>query len=212
MATLRSDLRTEIRDNLQEASGIDGAIWSDDLLNRHITREIRSLPAKDIYDEDIYTVTLDPTIDYSDGISLPTGTVKVEAVERNDGTSSFPDWIGISGVDNYNGAIFLPYRVHTAVSLRLKIKKTFTVPTDDVTALDIPDDKCEIVAAGVTLRCFKMLVAYLFKSISWDSVTKPGDVQVSVAQNWVRDAKKEYDEVIRNYRTEPRPRDIDLVS
>lgn len=44
--TLRSDLRTEIRDNINEASGVDGAIWSDTLLNRHITREILSLPKK----------------------------------------------------------------------------------------------------------------------------------------------------------------------
>lgn len=210
--TLRSDIRTEVRDNIQEASGITGAIWSDILLNRHIEREILSLAKKDIYLEQMWTQTLDPTVDYSSGITLPTGTEKVESVERNDGTSSYPSWTELKGVDNYNGAIFLPYKVLSSSEIRVKIKKVFTVPTDDVTALDVPDDICEVLVWGVTIRCYRILIGYLRGSISWDAVTKPSDVQITVIQNWLRDAKNEYQDLVKLYSFVPRPRDIDLTS
>ena len=208
MSMVRSDLRTEIRDNIQEASGASNAIWSDTLLNRHITREIRSLPSKEIYLEQLWTMsTVANQIDYS----LPTGTVKVESVERNDGTASLPQWYELNGWDNYAGALYLPYTPGTSESIRIKIKKAFTVPSDDVTALDIPDDKTEIVVWGVTIRCYRILIGYLRGSVSWDSVTKPGDVQITVIQNWLRDAEKYYKELTQLYMTHPRPREISLV-
>lgn len=210
--TLRSDLRTEIRDNIQEASGIDGAIFSDALINRHITREIRSLPQKEVYLEELHTATLSSTTDYSNGITLPTGTVKIEEVERNEGTSSYPDWEPLRGVDFYAGALFLPYRITSSTSVRMKLKKEFTVPTDDVTALDIPDDKCEVVVWGVTVRLYRILMGYLRGSQSWDSVTRPGQLEMTVVQNWLRDAERHYNELISQYSTSPKPRDIDLTN
>lgn len=210
--TLRSDIRQEVRDNIQEASGIAGAIFSDALINRHITREIRSLPQKEVYLEELWQVTLDSTTDYSDGITVPTGTVKIEEIERNDGSSSFPEWRPLSGVDNYGGAIFLPFRVTSSMSVRAKLKKEFTVPTDDIVALDVPDDKCEIVVWGVTVRLYRILMGYLRGSQSWDSVTKPGQLEMTVVQNWLRDAERHYQELIRQYSTSPKPRDIDLTS
>lgn len=207
----RTELRTEIRDNIQEASGIDGAIFSDALLNRHIEREILSLPRKNIYLEETWTTSLNSSTDYSDGIGLPTGTIKVEAVERNDGTSSNPDWSPISGVDNYNNAIFLPFQVTSSYDIRVKIKKSFEVPSGDVTDVEVPDDKCEVVVWGVTVRCYKIFMGYLRGSQSWDSVTKPGDVAIAVMQGWLRDAKQEYNDLVQLYATSPKPRDIDLV-
>ena len=209
--TTRSDIRTEVRDNIQEVSGIQGAIFSDALLNRHITREILSLPKKDIYLEELWTQTLDPLVDYSDGIALPPGTVKVEVIERNDGTSTYPDWNSLSGVDNYSGAIFLPYTTTTTDTLRLKLKKSFTVPTDDITALDIDDDVCEVVVWGVTVRCYRILIGYLRGSQSWDSVTLPGNLNINTINGWLREAKDYYKELIQLYATVPRPRDISLV-
>lgn len=210
--TLRSDIRTEVRDNIQEASGIDGAIFTDDLINRHIERELLSLPRKGIYLEEMWTQTLDPTEDYSSGIVLPSGTVKVESVERNDGTSSNPDWNLLSGIDNYNGSIFLPFTVTTSYDIRVKIKKVFTVPSDDVVALDLDDDKCEVLIWGVTIRCYRILIGYLRGSQSWDSVTKPGDLNINTINSWLREAVDHYKELIRQYGTVPRPRDIDLTS
>ena len=207
----RTELRAEIRDNIQEASGIDGAIFTDAVLNRHIEREILSLPRKNIYLEESWVTSLDSSTDYSDGITLPTGIRKVESVERNDGTSTNPDWQPISGVDNYNNAIFLPFQVTSSYDIRVKIKKAFEVPTDDVTDVEVPDDKCEVVTWGVTLRCYRIFIGYLRGSQSWDAVTKPGDIAVGVMQGWLRDAKQIYDDLIRDYATTPRPRDIDLV-
>ncbi len=212
MATLRSDLRTEIRDNIQEVSGVQNAIWSDTLLNRHISREIQSLHNKNIFKEAVYSATLDSSTDYSSGIVLPTGTVKIEELERNDGTSTNPDWNPLLGVDNYAGALFLPFTITNDMSIRGKLKKKFTVPSDDVTALDVPDDVCEVVVWGVTIRCFKMLIGYLANSKSWDSVTKPGNLQITSVQNWIRDAEKYYQDLVKQYATNPRPRDIDLTS
>jgi len=209
--TTRSALRTEIRDNIQETSGISGAIFTDAVLNRGITREILSLPKKDIYLEESWTQTLDPATDYSSGITLPSGTEKVELIERNDGTSSYPDWNPINGVDNYAGAIYLPYKVTVSQDIRIKIRKSFTVPTDDVTALDVSDDLCEVVVWGVTVRCYKIVIGYLRGNQSWDAVTKPGDLSIPVIQSWLRDAKKDYDKLIQQYAFVPRPRDIDLV-
>lgn len=210
--TLRSDLRTEIRDNINEASGVDGAIWSDTLLNRHITREILSLPKKNIYLEQIWSTTLSSSTDYSSGITLPSGTSKMEDLERNDGTSASPYWVPINGWDLYAGSLFLPYTVTSSYSIRAKIKKEFTVPTDDVTALDIPDDRCEVVVWGVTVRCFKILIGYLAGSKSWDSVTRPSQLQITSVQAWLRDAEKYYQELIKTYSFSPKPRDIDLTS
>ncbi len=209
MATLRSDLRTEIRDNIMEASGVGGAIWSDALLNRHITREIRSLPSKDIYLEDTIADTL--VIDQYE-YPLASTVFKVEKIERNDGTATRPEWSELKGWDNYNNKIVFDWRPSKADAIQYRVKKYFTVPTDDVTALDIPDDKCEVVVWGVTLRCERMLMAYLQKSVSWDTVTKPGDLSQPTVLGWIRDAEKMYDELIQQFAIMPRPRDIDLVS
>lgn len=210
--TTRDSLRTEIRDNINEASGVQGAIWSDTLLNRHINREILSLPKKNIYLEQMWSTDLDTTTDYTSGIALPSGTEKIEQLERNDGTAANPSWSEISGWDNYAGALFIPYEINTATTIRAKIKKIFTLPTDDVTALDIPDDMCEVVTWGVTIRCFKILIGYLAGSKSWDSVTKPGDLQITAVQSWLRDAKEEYQDLVKQYAFSPKPREIDLTS
>lgn len=210
--TTRADLREEIRDNIQEESGIQGAIFSDALINRHINREILSLPRKNIYQEQSWTEELDPAVDYSTGIQLPSNTDKVESVERNDGTTSYPDWNLLSGVDNYSGAIFLPYRVTSSSQIRIKIKRAFDLPTDDTTALDVPDEKCEVVVWGTTIRLYRILMGYLRGSQSWDSVTRPGQLQMTVVQSWLRDAERHYMDLVKEYQFSPRPRDIDLTA
>lgn len=208
MAQTRSDIRTRVRDYLHES--VEN-IWDDDHLNRYYLEELRSLPRKGIYLEEIWSDTLDADTDYSNGITVPTGTFKVEAVERNDGTSSEPDWNEIKGVDNYAGAIFLPYTVRTDEQIRMKLKKHFTEVTDDITALDVPDDKTEVLVWGVVVRAYKELVGYFRNSKSWDSVTKPGGVELYSVQAWFRDAKTEYNDAVKLYKTVPRPRDIDLT-
>lgn len=142
MSTLRSDIRTRVRDYLYEAS----ADWySDTQLNRLISEEINSLPSKDIYLESLYTASLVANqLDYT----LPTGTKKVEKLQINNGTSTSPDWDDFTGYDTFNNAIYLDWIPSSTDSIRAFIRKSFTVPSDDVTALDVPDDVCEIVVWG----------------------------------------------------------------
>lgn len=209
--TTREDIRQEVRDNIQEVSGVSNAIWSDTLLNRHIVREILSLPRQGIYQEESWTQTLDADTDYSAGIPLPSGTIKAETVERNDGTSTNPHWVELKGVDNYNNNIYLPYDPSTDEEIRVKIKRSFTSPSADGVALDIDDDKCEVVVWGVTIRCYRILIGYLRNSVSWDTVTKPGDLSIPAIQSWLRDAQEYYKMLIKRYGTAPKPRDIDLT-
>lgn len=207
----QADIRTEVRDYIQETSGVTGGIFTDDVLNRAIASEIRGLPSKDIYKEELWQVSLVPTTDYSDGIALPDGTVKVEGIERNDGTATYEDWNPLSGVDNYEGAIFLPYTVTSAQDIRVKIKKAFAVPANNTDQVEVPEDKMEVVIWGVVIRCYRMLLGYLRGSQSWDSVTKPGDLSIPVVTVWLREAQDHYKEIVQQFATSPRPRDIDLV-
>jgi len=209
VATLRTDLRTEIRDYIYEASGETGAIWSDAVLNRMISREVQALPSNDIYLEETWTTTT--VVDQYD-YTLPTGTQKVEQVERNDGTTDLPDWNELNGCDTYGDVLTLPYRPSAADTLRIKIKKAFTIPSDDTTNLEVPDDKCEVIVVGVALRCFKRMIGYLSKSVSWDTVTKPGDLAIPAIQSWIQSAKQDYKELIKRFASVPKPRDINLVS
>ncbi len=204
----RSDLRTRVRDYLDESVA---DIWSDDQLNRYYLEEVRSLPRKGVYLEELWEMTLSSSTDYTDGITLPTGTYKVEAVEKNDGSTTNPFWNEVPGIDVYAGSLHLPYDPGDE-TLRLKLKKNFTEVADNVTSLDIPDDKSEVLVWGIVVRAYKQLVGYYRNDKSWDSVTKPGEVGLTAIQGWLRDAKSEYQELVRLYRSVSKPRDIDLTS
>jgi hypothetical protein len=202
----RDEIRVRVRDYLYESSA---DLWSDAQINRLYEEETRSLPEKDVYLEELWTTsTVADQIDYT----LPDGTVKVELVERNYGTSTKPDWGELSGWDNYSGALYLPYTPTDVESIRIHIKKRFTVVTDDVTALDLPDEKTELLVWGIVVRAYQMLIGYLRGSVSWDSVTKPGDVAITSVGNWLRDARDHYRELTHQFQTTPKPREINLTS
>jgi hypothetical protein len=205
MAVLRSDIRTRARDYLNESVA---DIFTDDQLNRYFLEELRSLPSKEVYLEEIWSTT---TVQDQRDYTLPEGTFKVELVEQNEGTSSNPYWTRLNGVDNYAGAIYLPYNPSGNEQIRIHIKKYFDEVSDDVTNLTVPDDKSEIVVWGVVIRAYRQFIGYLRNNQSWDTVTKPGDHNITVLQSWLRDAKQEYNDLIKQYARTPRPRDIDLV-
>lgn len=204
--TNRSDIRTRARDYLYENVA---DIWTDDSLNRLITEEINSLPNKDIYSEQIWTVPL--VVDQTE-YALPETACKIEELEINAGTSDNPVWVEFKGWDLYAGALCLQLKPSLSDTLRAKIKARFTPPTDDITALDVPDETIEVVVWGVVVRAYKMLIGYLRGSVSWDTVTKPGDVSLSSVQAWLRDAKDDYKKLVQQFAIVPKPRDIDLVS
>lgn len=204
--TSRSDIRTRVRDYLYEST----ADWfTDPQLNRLISEEVRSLPSKDIYQESVWTTTL--VVDQME-YTLPTGTKKIDTFQRNQGTSSAPDWTDFTGWDIFNNAIYLDYRPAVSDTIRAFIRQEFTVPGDDVTALDVPDDVCEIVVWGVVVRAYKMVIGYLRQSKNWDSVAKPDYLTLNTVNSWLSEAKKDYNDLIKQYATVSRPRDINLVS
>lgn len=206
MATLRTDLRTRARDYLYETT----ADWfSDAQLNRLASEEVNSLGRQDLYNEEQWTTNL---VANQRDYTLPTGTIKVEGIEEDFGTGTNPNWQEFKGYDVYNGAIWLNFNPYNTNTIKVKIRKTYTAPTDDTTALDIPDDITEVVVWGMVVRGYRMVIGYLRGSKSWDSVTKPGDVSIPQIQNWLRDADQHYKELLKQYQTVPRPRDIDLVS
>lgn len=204
--TLRSDIRERVRDYLYEAT----ADWfTDAQLNRLISEEVRSLPSKDIYGEAVYETTL--VIDQKE-YTLPTNTAEVEKIERNDGTDAKPVWNDFTGWDTFNNALYLDWNPSSADDIRAFLRTTFTNPSDDVTYLDVPDEICEIVVWGVVVRCYKMVIGYLRQAKNWDSVSKPDYLTVNTVTSWLQEAKRDYLDLIKQYSTTPRPRDINLVS
>lgn len=202
---LRSDLRTSIRDDIYESVA---DLITDAQLNRYISAEISSLPSKQIFLKKLYTTTT--VVDQYD-YALPTGTVEVEKVERNDGTSDSPVWTTINGCEVYDDAIHLPYRPGTTDTIRIHIQKAFANPSDDSTTLDIPDDKLEVVVQGCVVRCYRSLIGYFRQNKAWDSVTAPRSVTLGTLQQWYREAKEDYKELVGQYKDTPLARDIDLT-
>lgn len=205
MAYTRSDLITEIRDNLYETNA---DLWTDAQLVKHLRAEVRSLPKKNIYLEEIHTTTtVQDQIDYV----LPTSTNKVEMVETDLGSGNLTDWQELKGWDNYGGAIYLPYRPSAGWTLRLHIKKGFTDLTTDGTTTDVPDDKVEVVVWGTCCRAYRQLMGYFVDARNWDSVGKPDGISMNQVRQWYDDARREYKDLIQIYRSVPRNRDINLV-
>ena len=203
--TLRSEIRTRVRDYLYEAT----ADWfSDTQLNRLISEEVRSLPSKGIYLESVHTTDLVVNqLEYA----LPSTAYKVEKIEINTGTDAIPSWSEFSSWDTYNGAIYLDFLPSSTDTIRAFIKTEFTNPSGDVVALDVPDNACEIVVWGVVVRSYKMVIGYLRQSKNWDSVAKPDYLTLNTVSNWLAEARKDYNDLIKQYMRVSRPRDIDLT-
>lgn len=205
MTYVRSDIRTEVRDEIYESAA---DLITDAQLNRAISREIRSLPRNGIYLEELHTTST--VVDQLDYV-LPTGTYKVELVERNWGTASQPDWQEVKGWDLYGTALYLLGRPTVVWTMRVHVRKSFTVLSDDSTSSDIPDEKVDVVILGVAVRCYRYLMGYFKNAKNWDAIAKPNGISMSQIQSWYRDIKSEYEKMIALYKTVPRPRDIDLV-
>lgn len=205
MSYIRSEIRTEVRDAFYE----DVAdLITDNQLNRFISQEIRSLPRKGIYLEEIHTTNTEvDKLDYP----LPANTYKIEKVERNWGTNAKPNYEEIKGWDIYGSVLWFNIAPTSTFEIRIHIKKKFTVLTDDVAASDVPDDEMEVVIVGVMIRAYRSIMGYLRDANNYDSVIKPNGISMSQIQAWYTQAKQDYKELIRQYAKSPRPRDIDLV-
>lgn len=205
MSYLRSDIRSEVRDNLNETTA---DLWTDAQLNKYIRAEIRSLPRKRVYLEEVWSTNTEvDKIEYP----LPSSNFKVESVERNWGTSSQPDWQPVGGWDQYGNTLELSFRPVEVFTMRIKSQMRFTDLSDDVTTSDIPDDKMDIVIWGTVVRAYKALMGYFIDAKNWDAIAKPDGISMNQVLNWLMEAKKEYKELLQVYKTSQRPRDINLV-
>lgn len=205
MAYNRADIRLEVRDEINEAVA---DLISDNMLNRHIKRELRSLPRKGVYLEELWTM---PTVVNQNDYTLPTGTRKVEMVERNEGTSTRPEYEEIKGWDNYAGALYLPFLPTTIWTMRIHLKKMFADVSDDVTSFELPDEKMDVLILGTSIRCYRSILGYLKDAKNWDAIAKPDGVSLRQILELYQQVKKDYQEAINLYKTDPRPRDIDLI-
>lgn len=201
----RTDLREYSRDYIYEATA---DLITDARLNNAITHTMRELPKKGIYLEEIWT---EPMVKDKIGYTLPDGTLKVEKLERNMGTASVPDWAEMVGWDNYDGSIYLRSRPSTTDTMRIHIKKKFTILTDDTTNTDVPDDKLELVALGAALRAYKMLMGYFMRASNWDATGKPDGTDMGKLSRWIRQLDEDYNKILKTFRTVPRARTINLV-
>lgn len=205
MAYNRANIVTEVRDDLYEATA---DILTDLQLQRAIKREIRSLPRKGIYLEELWTTsTVQDQFDYT----FPSGTLKIEQVEINIGSSSVPSWEELKGWRMYAGALYLGERPSQAWTMRVHIRKAFSDLTDDTTSSDVPDEKMEVVIQGVLCRAYKMILGYLKDAKNWDAIAKPDGISLRQILEVYQEAKKDYRDMLNNYRSFPVTRDIDLV-
>ena len=205
----KAELRTEIRRRLYESAA---DLWSNDDIDAFARQEIMSLPAKNIYKEEIYSTTF--VADQEDYL-LPTNAFKVEKVEINYGTSTVPEWIKLdSGWDHYAGSLFFSPVPTTTETFRAFIKMDFTdldTYTDNQ-EIDVPENKIEVVILGAAKRAFSSLMGYFVDLKNWDYNAKPDGISMTQVQTWIRDVKEEYQEALRYAKKSPQPRFIDLTN
>jgi len=205
------EIRNLVRRKLYEldAVGTPAAdLFTDTHIDANINAELRILPSKNVYNEEIHTTP--QVVDQLD-YQLPSGTKKVELVEKNMGTTTDPDWKEIKGWDNYGGAIYLPQKPKDTKNLRIHIKKTFTELATAAQECELDDDKTDLLVLGVALKCYQDLMGYFVDAKNWDSTAKPDGITMRDVRAWYNDLKVEYIDLLRTIRTSPRPRFIDLV-
>jgi len=205
---IKSAFRTLIREKLDESTA---DLWTDTQLDDFADEELRTLPAKNVYKEEVWESN---TVVDKRTYPLPTGTIKVEKVEINDlNSTNEDDYNEIKGWDTFAGNLYLPQRTIAVYPLRLSIKKSFT-PIADLTegqALDIPDAKIEVLVLGTVLRAYSKLMGYFVDLKNWDYNAKPDGISMQQVQSWIRDIKTEYKEILSAVRFVPKPRFIDLI-
>ena len=203
----RADIRTRFRDYIFEDIA---DLFSAPQVNRFYEEETRSLPTKGVFRRQLWTHVIESN---QQEYILPTGTVGIEKTEINYGSTTPAHWVELSGCQFFADALFLPYTPGSGNdTIRAWLNKTFTVVSDDLTALDIPDDMSEVLVWGMVVRGYKRLIGFYRNSKNFDSVTTPNGVTLSVIQGWFREGKQEYKDLISQYAIQKRTREIDLVS
>lgn len=204
---IKSAFRTLVREKIDETTA---DLWTDAQLDDFADEELRTLPAKNVYKEEIWnSYTAANVKEYP----LPTGTIKVEKVELGDLPSNSVDYSELNGCDTFAGVLYLPYKPTAVTDLRIWIKKSFTLLSSltEGQTLDIPDSKIEVLVLGTVLRAYSKLMGYFVDLKNWDYNAKPDGISMQQVQSWIRDVKAEYKEILSAVRFTPKPRFIDLI-
>lgn len=205
---IKSVFRTLVRDKLDEATA---DLWTDSQLDAFADEELRTLPAKNVYKEEIWDSKT--AVDITE-YPLPSGTIKVEKVQLNCSSSTIPDYQDQNGCDTFAGVLYLPQKPTSITDLRIWIKKAFTplASLTDNQPLDIPDAKVEVLVLGTVLRAYSKLMGYFVDLKNWDYNAKPDGISMQQVQSWIRDLKTEYTSILGAVRITPKPRFIDLIN
>jgi len=205
----KAELRTEIRRRLYESTA---DLWTNADIDAFARQEIMSLPAKNIYKEEIYTTAF---VEDQEDYLLPTGTFKVEKIEVDYGNTTDHEWIKAdNGWDHYAGSLWFTPAPNVTYPFRVFCKMNFT-DLDSYTdnqEIDVPEDKLEVVILGAALRGYSSLMGYFVDNKNWDYNAKPDGTNMNQVQAWIRDIKTEYMDALKYAKKSPQPRFIDLTS
>jgi hypothetical protein len=201
----RTDLRGYVRNYLYEATA---DLFTDAKINQALDEAMIELPRDGINNQEIQETTL--IVDQLD-YALPTGTDTVEEVEINLGTSAKPYWKGMQGWDVYADSLWLSARPSRADTIRIKIRKEFTVLTSDLTDTDVPDNKIPVLTCLAAIKCYEMFIGYFVDAKNWDAIAKPDGVDMTKVMAWIRELKTKYDNMKMKFKETPKVREINLV-
>lgn len=200
-----NEILTEVRRLLYEASA---DLWEDEDILAHTKAEIRRLPTRGIYLEELWEISKEKNRrDYS----LPSDTVDIEILEENYGTDSAPDWQEMKGWDTYAGALWLGVTPTDTRTIRVWIKKKFATIEETEDESEIPDDKIDAVIYGAAIRAYQQLIGYMVDQKNYDAIAKPDGISMNHVRAWIKDLQDELKNILAEIRGVPRPRSIDMV-
>lgn len=205
----RADYRTRIKNKLANLSRSLPTIFPDSEINSAYLDALRSLPFKGVYKEEKWTRTLELN---QKEYQVQSGTLKIEKVEFDMGAGGVENFVKQEGWEEFGGALHLAYLPSGTFTMRVWAKMKFAEVQDDVTALDIPDDKGEVLVLAAVRRLLENLIHYMIDSANYDSIVKPSGATLPQVKGWRDELRVEEERIVKSFRTTPRPRFMNLVS
>lgn len=203
----KSEALALVRIELHEATA---NLWTDNDLYALMDAELRTLPKKSVYKEEVWKGTTELK---RDEYPLPTGTRHIEKLEFNEGSDTDPCWVEDIDYDVYGNVLYLSFLPTNEKKFRVRLKKSFTAVSTlgSNDNLDVPDSVIEVLIKGTALRAFGNIMAYFIDASNWDYVAKPDGISMNQVQNWFKQVKDDYNEALALARTVPKPKCINLL-
>jgi len=202
---IRRDLRNRIRRRLKQ---YDADFFTEDELNDWIGDEIRGmLPQlfKTGFDTSLTTQTT------NNEYTIPSGVDKVLEFWYKDGDGNYTNEIKIKR--QFASTLFLSNTAgESSRTIRLFVRKAYTVPTTDTETLEVEDNKLDIIIYGVMATSFEAAISFALDKETYKSRSEPS---ISDASALSRQADKFHSLkalAIRKALPSQYARTIDLVS